>query len=238
VTVDEPSNVQLSSAPLSGKFRIACPIEGNDLVAEPLATDDIKLAEWYRWIMNQVFKKCPNTYDKLEIWDSGHFPYRENGLGFYVRFVGSNGNKTQMRILTGKDTPLGGTNITFNQTKAVEASTNLFYEAIPFEMLRTYETEPQVLVTVGGYPAVCHNLTCHYHYTEPEGEVTAFQYAAASKQLTITGTNLPNATSLIRHVEFGHSLCTIDAATVSATGLTCTLDYEPVCGDHLPQYVA
>ena len=112
------------------------------MVLEPLATDDIKLHEYYRWIMNSVFRKCPNTYDKLEIWDSGKFPYRENGIGLYVRFVGSNGAKTQMRIVSGSVTPLGGTNITYNQSKTIPASSNLFYEAIPFEMLRTYETEP------------------------------------------------------------------------------------------------
>lgn len=105
-------------------------------------------------------------------------------------------------------------------------------------MLRTYETEPQVLVTVGDYPAVCHNLTCHFGYTEPEGEVTGYTYTPSTRLLELTGTDLPADTSLIRHVEFGHSLCTIDESTVSNASLTCTLDYEPVCGDWLPQLVA
>lgn len=119
-------------------------MQGNDLVPDDmaLATDDIKYNEYWRWIMNAVFKKCPNTYDKLEIWDSGNFRYRENGIGLFVRFVGSNGNKTQMRILSGKDTLLGGVNHSFYSNVTIPASTNLFYEAIPFEMLRTYETEP------------------------------------------------------------------------------------------------
>lgn len=43
---------------------------------------------------------------------------------------------------------------------------------------------------------------------------------------------------MIRHVEFAHSFCTIDESTVSANGLTCTLDHEPVCGDWLPMLVA
>lgn len=30
ITVELPSKVQLSSEPLSGKFRITCPFEGND----------------------------------------------------------------------------------------------------------------------------------------------------------------------------------------------------------------
>jgi hypothetical protein len=47
-----------------------------------------------------------------------------------------------MRIISGEETPLGGENIVYNQTKVVNASTNLFYDVVPFEMLRTYETEP------------------------------------------------------------------------------------------------
>jgi len=39
--------------------------------------------------------------------------------------------------------------------------------------------------------------------------------------------------SLVRHVEFAHSKCTISA--ISNESLTCTLDHEPVCGDHLPK---
>lgn len=128
-----------------------------------------------------MFRACPGTYDKLEIWNAGKFPYVQNGLSFYIRFIGSNGPKTQMRIVSGTDTPLTGTNITYNQSKPVPASTNLFYEAIPFEFLRTYETQPQVIVKVGDYPAVCHNLTCHFNYTVPEGEVTAFTYSAGTK---------------------------------------------------------
>lgn len=48
----------------------------------------------------------------------------------------------------------------------------------------------------------------------------------------LTGTDLPVNSSMVRHVEFAHSKCTISA--ISNESLTCTLDYEPVCGDHLP----
>jgi hypothetical protein len=139
-----------------------------------------------------------------------------------------------MRIVSGEDSPLTAGNITYNQSKQLNASTNLFWEAVPFEMLRTYEEQPQVLVTVGDYPAVCHNMTCHYNYTVPEGEVTNFTYDSSTRALWINGTNLPADLSLIRHVEFGHSFCTIDEATVSNASLDCILDHEPVCGDHIP----
>lgn len=142
-----------------------------------------------------------------------------------------------MKIISGVEDPLvGADTLVSNNTVMVNASTSIFYEAIPFEMLRTYETDPQVLVTVGDYPAVCKNLTCDFHYIEPEGEVTSFTYTAGTRQLDLAGTNLPANSSMIRYVEFAHSLCTITDATNAS--VTCTLDHEPVCGDHVPQLVA
>lgn len=138
-----------------------------------------------------------------------------------------------MRIISGVDTPLTGYNLQTNNSKYIEASNDIiFYEAIPFEMLRTYETEPQVRVWVGDYPAVCKNLECNYLYVEPAGEVTAFTYTDGTRELVLTGIDLPVNSSMVRHVEFAHSKCTISA--ISNESLTCVLDYEPVCGDHLP----
>lgn len=142
-----------------------------------------------------------------------------------------------MRIISGKNSELPEA-VVFNQSKPINASTNLYFEAVPFEMMRTYETQPQVIVKVGELPAVCHNLTCNFKYTTPVGEVTAFTYTARSRQLQLTGVDLPATVSTIRHVEFAHSLCTIDESTVSNSSLTCTLDHEPVCGDWLPMLVA
>lgn len=112
--------------------------------------------------------------------------------------------------------------------------TNLFYEPIPFEMLRTYETEPQLIVSVGNLPAVCHNLTCDFTYILPEGEVTAFTFDESSKKLVLTGTNMPSVIGNISKVEFALSECTVNESTLSATTLECTLSKEPTCGDHLP----
>lgn len=92
IAVSEPKDVQLSSEPMSGKFRITCPIEGNDVAPEPIATDEIKLHEWQRWIQQAIFRKCAGFYDKIEVWDNtAKFAYRENGIGLYLRFVGKNG---------------------------------------------------------------------------------------------------------------------------------------------------
>lgn len=113
-------------------------------------------------------------------------------------------------------------------------SSNLFYEPIPFEMLKTYETEPQVIVKVKNLPAVCHNLTCDFNYLEPVGELTSFTFDETTKKLVITGTNLTDSLDDIRYVEFALSTCTVDEATLSNTTIECTLDKEPTCGDHTP----
>jgi len=117
-------------------------------------------------------------------------------------------------------------------------STNLFYEPIPFEMLKTYETKPQLLVSVGDLPAVCHNLTCDFTYTAPIGEITAFTFDAATNQVVITGTDFPTAVEDIRNVKFAKSTCVVDAATLTATNIECTLAREPTCGSYIPKVTA
>jgi len=47
-------------------------------------------------------------YDKVELWDSQEHGYRDNGMGLMIRFTGSNGPKTQMRIISDVDSPLTG----------------------------------------------------------------------------------------------------------------------------------
>ena len=110
----------------------------------------------------------------------------------------------------------------------------MFYEGIPFEFLRTYETEPQVIVTVNEEPAVCHNLTCGFKYIEPTGEISSFTFDESTKKLVITGVDLPSVIEDITSVEYALSYCTVDASTVSATNIECTLNQDPTCGDWTP----
>lgn len=82
-------------------------------------------------------------YDKVEVWwDSNNFPYRENGLAFYVRYIGKNEPVGLAYITSGVDSPLTGDNLTAYSNVTKPYGENLFYEAIPFEMLRTIEHEP------------------------------------------------------------------------------------------------
>ena len=148
---------------------------------------DITLSTSGWWIALKIYRNCSGTYDKLEVWNAGKYSYVENGISLYVRFIGRNGNNTQMKIVSGVDQPLTGgadaSALEYNASKIIEASSNVFYEVVPFEMLRTYETKPQVIVNVGEYPAVCKNLSCDFHYIVPEGEVTSFTYNNNGRQL-------------------------------------------------------
>jgi len=140
----------------------------------------------------------------------------------------------QFEFVSGNTTVATGDNITYYSNVTVPYSTNLFYEGIPFEMLRTYERNPQVLVSVDNLPAVCHNLTCDLSYILPEGNITAFTYTESTKKVVVTGVGLPSDITNITSVEFAQSLCTVDTSTLSATNLECTLDQEPVCGSYTP----
>jgi len=137
-------------------------------------------------------------------------------------------------MVDSETSPLSGTNITFYSNTTVPYSTNLFYDPVPFEFIRTYEEEPQLIVTVNDVPAVCHNLTCNFTYTEPVGEITGYTYDHDTKKLVITGTDLPNVTANISSVDFAHTHCTIDETTLTNETIECTLDEDPTCGDHLP----
>jgi hypothetical protein len=177
---------------------------------------------------------CDRIYDMTEIHDTTDYAYVQNGRAFLIRFQGLNADPGQFEIVSSENTPLAGTNITYYSNTTIPYNTNLFYEPIPFEMLRTYETEPQLIVTVGDQPAVCHNLTCDFTYILPEGEITAFTFTESTKKLVITGTNLPSVISNISSVEFAFAYCTIDESTLSDTNVECTLNKEPTCGDHKP----
>lgn len=101
-------------------------------------------------------------------------------------------------------------------------------------MLKTYETEPQILVQIGDLPAVCHNLTCDYVYVEAVGEISAFTFDQTAGTLNLVGSSLPTNITNVTSITFAHSTCTIDESTYSETNIDCTLDRAPVCGDYTP----
>jgi hypothetical protein len=94
------------------------------------------------------------------------YGYKENGISFFVDFIGLNYDVKELEVISSEDQPLTGKNLTFNVTTLRKYSSNLFYGPIPFEMLKTIETKPQLIVEVNGLPAACHNLSCDFSYIQ------------------------------------------------------------------------
>ena len=81
-----------------------------------------------------------------------------------IRFSGINADPGQFEIKTGTVAPVTGKNVAFAYSTVAPFSSNLFYAPVPFEFLKTYEEKPQVIVSVDGEPAACHNMTCDFTY--------------------------------------------------------------------------
>lgn len=222
--------VQTSAAPLSGKYRVRCvDSQGNVSYSEEISTRNG--ANTVKW---RIMNNCTGLYDKIDVQDAGEYGYSANGRSYFIRFVGLNEDPGQFTIVPSEAEPLTADNLTISQNTTVPYSSNLFYEPIPFEMLKTYETEPQVIVSVDGLPAVCHNLTCNFTYVDAAGSVTGFTYDTTTRRLALAGTDFPTNVSDIRSIEFAKTSCVLDSATLTATALECTLQGEPTCGSHEP----
>jgi hypothetical protein len=210
VTIEYPSEVQLSSPPMSGHFKIQC-IDELGFASTSLA---IAYNSGTSTIMSRIQEGCAKLYDKITVshGDMSTLAYYENGRNLTIDFSGLAADPGPFSIIDDTDTPLTGNITKFNETNR-PFSTNLWYNPIPFEMLKTYETEPQVLVQIGDLPAVCHNLTCDYTYIEAVGEISAFTFDQAAGTLNIVGSALPSNSSNITSITFAHSTCTINEAT-------------------------
>lgn len=138
ITVDLPKDVQLSGAPLSGKYRIKC----IDPEGYTSFSHDLSVYSNYEHVNDAIMQGCDRLYDLTEVHESHHYSYRENGQAWLVRFIGMNAKPGQFEIVPSEVDPLKGGNITYYSNTTVPYSTNLFYEPVPFEMLRTFETKP------------------------------------------------------------------------------------------------
>lgn len=127
-----------------------------------------------------------------------------------------------MTILSANSNPLVGSQLSLNSTTIRPYDhTVLLYEPLPFEFVFTNETQPQVVVSVDGLPAVCACNYCGYSYTVPAASVTSF--TLGSGILTISGSSFdPNILS----VSLGNHSCSVTSS--SASQIVCGL--TPVAG--------
>ena len=204
-------------------------------LSNAISKQSIPWNEWVGNIERKISEGCPNLRNRIRLFEKyDQYASRSIGRAFYIDFNGYNEDPGQFSIIDDPEDPLVGdvsvndSGLTFEAETIVEYNKNLFFDPIPFEMLKTYETKPQVIMSVGDLPAVCHNVTCGFDYVTPVGEITAFTQAGT--KLTFTGTALPTDPEFYQRVMFAYSECTIDAATVTATGFECSLVRAETCG--------
>ena len=222
--------MQLSKPPLGGKFKIKCVTSANTVSytreLQVLATTALIVQE-------SINSDCYQMNDKVQVDElRNDCPYRENCIKFRIRFSGLNDNPGQYMIESGTDTPLTGDDqqpITYDGKTLFEFGSSIFYNAVPFEMLRQYVEKPQVIMQVGTLPAVCHNNNCGFNFIEPTAKITSFTYNPATKALNIQGTDLPTTNMKIM---FGLQNATVNSATTNQ--ISATLVGAAIIGKWLP----
>jgi len=107
----------------------------------------------------------------------------------------------------------------------------IVYNPMPYEMIKTQHTNPQIVMTVDSLPAACRKVDCDFLYADAAPEMTSFSLAAnaAGSLLTITGTDFTDRVYRIVHGGIG---CTVE--TKSATSITCNLDEDIPAGSWKP----
>jgi hypothetical protein len=85
IKVDLPTDVQLSAAPLDGKFRIKCiDHEGYESYSNDIHRN------WWRnnlnWVNEQIHQGCDRLFDTTEIQFVNKYSHKQNGAAFFIRF--------------------------------------------------------------------------------------------------------------------------------------------------------
>jgi hypothetical protein len=106
---------------------------------------------------------------------------------------------------------------------------SLIWSVIPGEYFYTRETQPQVMVTVDEFPALCTGMACNYRYFEGQSLITGFSISSGT-ELTITGTNLQTPLK----IEMAHLDCSNIVVANSADSITCDLSNALPGGSWLP----
>jgi hypothetical protein len=233
IQFEMPDAVQLSAKPISGNMFIRCLLQDQTFSD----TREFKYTENEVWIAEIINQDCYQMNDKVNVKILKPLVYLANAMDLEIHFYGLNSDPAQYSIeravvgapLSSDPALSGGPART--GTTTVPKSNNVFFHSIPFELLRTVETDQQVSMTVDGVPAACHNLNCQYNYVAAPGQVDFFSFDQASGVLNVTGTSFP-VEAEIDTIIFADSHCTISSA--SATSISCTLVREPTCGKWVP----
>jgi hypothetical protein len=138
ITFNMPDAVQVSGAPLGGRFKIRC-VDSLERFSD---SESAYIGIGATNLKYRIEQGCVGMANKVSVTKASGFGYNDNGVGYFISYIGKNEDLGQATIVSDDDTPLTGTNISYEANTTIHYSTNLLYEPIPFEWLRTYETKP------------------------------------------------------------------------------------------------
>jgi hypothetical protein len=162
--------------------------------------------------------------------------YNEISIEFLINYHSIRTPLQKIEVYPEPDNPIVGDgdsegyNINYSSEITKTYGPNIYYDAIPFEMLMTMHDKPQVKVTVDGMPAVCASTKCDYEFMESPSTVTGVE--VSNLDVIITGISLPYGEE-IESVRMSKTDCTVNSS--SSTQITCNLQSDWVQGEWIPE---
>jgi hypothetical protein len=204
ISLTAPKDGIKSSPPFNGTYTITCTDEyGVNYTSEEItftnSTDEVEKV---------IHRTIPFLIDNVEVLEDGRFDNPGNGISYYLHFHDLHYEVPLCTIQPEADAewPLtGNTDMADNSTKIRTYGHSLFFPVVPLEFLYADAQTPQIMITVDGMQALCLDLNCDYVHTVVNSTITAQSLNVSDGILTITGTNIPNATTDI--ITFGPVHC-------------------------------
>ncbi|CAF0819146.1 unnamed protein product [Rotaria sp. Silwood1] len=143
------------------------------------------------------------------------------GYSYIIEWITNGGQKSAISITNTGSVAPSGTTVTASRVQ----SGGVLFKPLSGDMTRTYQTNPQVEVLVGGYPSQCSGAnTCDFQWLSSQTP-TVSSIVQSSMTLTITGTGFSTTTSSNKVIIGTSGSCTVTSATT--TSLVCTIASAP-----------
>lgn len=220
-----PDDVQLSNTPLHGKYFIECYREDG---AQSI-TADISYDANSNTLYSALIAGCPWLRDNIDIVDEDDIYFKEDGIDWRIYFNRMSTGLSQFIFHKSYTDVLDGNDVTIYENELKPYGPNAMIEVLPFEMLYTAETQPQVIVMIDDYPALCATTECGYVYETTDALITGV--AVTGTNVVLTGVSFP--VDDIISITFGYELCV--TSSTSDTSITCDLESAWVGGSWFPK---
>ncbi|CAF2963963.1 unnamed protein product [Rotaria sp. Silwood2] len=143
------------------------------------------------------------------------------GYSYIIEWITNGGQKSAISISNAGSVLPAGTTV----TASIVQSGGVLFKPLSGDMTRTYQTNPQVEVLVGGYPSKCSGIsTCDFQWLSSQTP-TVSSIVQSNMILTITGTGFSSITSANTVIIGTSGSCTVTSATT--TSLVCTIAAAP-----------